>query len=1033
MNIGIKYSFKKMKLVFTVFTILIINYPVNADSNEEFIFPPKFQTPGTFVSESSLYLPPESHTPIPYFPIKKFANLPFPYLPPTSTKSPIPFPSPFPIILSTNGVQHYNDDEDYKHHNERENKTPVSTPRPPFAYNRNNRTENIQEQQMVHKRDMRQIQKPMQYQQPIDRVDVRMPHQFSSEFSTASSMIQKPTARSMIISSETHRNDNIFDQLKSGSSQGGHFVVPPGGFISSTTEPAIPILRLSNEMDLDGSFSYEALGADQTHYVQHSHMENQGTEKEEQVVEGSYSYVGDNGQTYTVHYIADSNGFRASGDHLPVAPPIPEIIQRAIQYNLAEEAKKPPHLKSWQSDEQEREHNDIFDKRFAIPPPRNLFTGRTPEAFSNDLSQRLNMQNNLEAAASSQIPVKTVDFVNKQQGNINTGTIAPQITFLASQGAHVPSANTQQQTVSRMFSNDKPSLPQIVNYEADDNNKALWRWQYGLNSNSQTNNNQASEKNSISRSSGDDVVINFNEMTPEQYTKMLHNEISSGSTNILDNSARHFDNSPVPVNQNSYTQEKINQNEKIKYNQNNNLHINAPSVNTIKSQEYSEDFYKNYINNNYVNSPNIQQTFQQDNLVRNPETNSVQDLQSLSTSQQNYINNNHFNGQNVQQTLKQDNSVHNPAINSVQDPQPTSPSQQIHQEEKSNNYNENTPNFEKTYTYQQTTIHPISQTEMNPIKFVTQINNFDDLISYEPRRIKSLNQYTTVKSSITNKNYVTYDDYSKMNTPGYSTQSLLDIEKGSTLLITEAPTTTAGSIKFADFISLDTKDNFRPIIKSTNEQKQIDSSETSDSDLTNNIFLKNILKPKADEPEELNKAKENSEKQMHKKVLTAETKSDKIAKYINLQSKPFNDIKINKKKPVDISEIINYITMKNHFESSKVSRPKNKPQSFDNTKQRNEMHYIDDEDHDAYDKYSQGKSKQINIAAPYEYPQLGELRGNIKNYKVLQRNNNLSNFNSNQLKRELVPPPVKTLQTQNLPPLGRAGPSTKSYLPPIYI
>lgn len=57
-------------------------------------------------------------------------------------------------------------------------------------------------------------------------------------------------------------------------------------------------------------------------------MENLGTDKEEQVVEGSYSYVGDDGKTYTVHYVADSNGYRASGDHLPVPPPIPEIIQR---------------------------------------------------------------------------------------------------------------------------------------------------------------------------------------------------------------------------------------------------------------------------------------------------------------------------------------------------------------------------------------------------------------------------------------------------------------------------------------------------------------------------------------------------------------------------------------------------------------------------------------------------------------------------------------------------------------------------------
>lgn len=61
-------------------------------------------------------------------------------------------------------------------------------------------------------------------------------------------------------------------------------------------------------------------------------MENMGTDKEEQVVEGSYSYIGDDGRTYTVHYVADSNGFRASGDHLPVPPPIPEIIQRYLIY-----------------------------------------------------------------------------------------------------------------------------------------------------------------------------------------------------------------------------------------------------------------------------------------------------------------------------------------------------------------------------------------------------------------------------------------------------------------------------------------------------------------------------------------------------------------------------------------------------------------------------------------------------------------------------------------------------------------------------
>ncbi|KAF9791580.1 hypothetical protein SFRURICE_008798 [Spodoptera frugiperda] len=93
----------------------------------------------------------------------------------------------------------------------------------------------------------------------------------------------------------------------------------------------VEILRYENEINEDG-YHYAFETSDGTKSEQQGRV-YPGAKPEEGslVVSGSYSYVGDDGQTYTVTYIADENGYRAEGAHLPTPPPVPAGISRSLQ------------------------------------------------------------------------------------------------------------------------------------------------------------------------------------------------------------------------------------------------------------------------------------------------------------------------------------------------------------------------------------------------------------------------------------------------------------------------------------------------------------------------------------------------------------------------------------------------------------------------------------------------------------------------------------------------------------------------------
>ena len=89
----------------------------------------------------------------------------------------------------------------------------------------------------------------------------------------------------------------------------------------------VPIISSMQQTKADGTFSFGFESADGTK-VQSSGAQKQIGPKPEQqgsVQRGSYTFTTPEGQTFTVNWIADENGFQPSGEH--IAPPPPQISQ----------------------------------------------------------------------------------------------------------------------------------------------------------------------------------------------------------------------------------------------------------------------------------------------------------------------------------------------------------------------------------------------------------------------------------------------------------------------------------------------------------------------------------------------------------------------------------------------------------------------------------------------------------------------------------------------------------------------------------
>ncbi|XP_032669899.1 flexible cuticle protein 12-like [Odontomachus brunneus] len=95
----------------------------------------------------------------------------------------------------------------------------------------------------------------------------------------------------------------------------------------------IPIVKQALDgPNPDGSYNYHYETGNGIQAQEEGQLTHQNTDGEGMEARGSFSYTGEDGNVYQVTYVANENGFQPEGAHLPTAPPVPPLIQKALEY-----------------------------------------------------------------------------------------------------------------------------------------------------------------------------------------------------------------------------------------------------------------------------------------------------------------------------------------------------------------------------------------------------------------------------------------------------------------------------------------------------------------------------------------------------------------------------------------------------------------------------------------------------------------------------------------------------------------------------
>ncbi|XP_046393065.1 endocuticle structural glycoprotein ABD-5-like [Ischnura elegans] len=79
----------------------------------------------------------------------------------------------------------------------------------------------------------------------------------------------------------------------------------------------VTITSYTNDNIGINGYNFGYVQSDGTSRQENGELKNIGTENEALVVRGTFTYIGDDGKEYTVTFVADENGYRPEGAHLP--------------------------------------------------------------------------------------------------------------------------------------------------------------------------------------------------------------------------------------------------------------------------------------------------------------------------------------------------------------------------------------------------------------------------------------------------------------------------------------------------------------------------------------------------------------------------------------------------------------------------------------------------------------------------------------------------------------------------------------------